>query len=277
MRSTAPIPRLVQKQDTKPVDAIITQATYYAKHPSVFLRRIPERVLHRWPGMIYRRLTAQRAQDSISAILALFPSQSRSDIERYAQQWRSNTRFAEETAALYETHRNKRLVFFEWNEFLYLAIRVLQPTVVFETGVFDGMASVCMLQALTDNDYGLLASVDLPAIDVMPDFETPLPPKCQPGWLVPEYLRDRYKLFLGDAKDLLPKMFDEYPEIDMFVHDSLHTDEHMTWEYRTAWPHIRPGRLLVSDDILWNNAFPRFCRTHEKSYVRVSGAGAVVK
>jgi predicted O-methyltransferase YrrM len=46
--------------------------------------------------------------------------------------------------------------------------------------------------------------------------------------------------------------------VDMFIHDSLHTYEHMVWEYRVAFPQIRPGGLLVSDDALWNAAFPEF-------------------
>jgi predicted O-methyltransferase YrrM len=32
----------------------------------------------------------------------------------------------------------------------------------------------------------------------------------------------------------------------------------MLWEYRAAYPHLRPGGLLLSDDALWNPAFPEF-------------------
>jgi hypothetical protein len=34
----------------------------------------------------------------------------------------------------------------------------------------------------------------------------------------------------------------------------------MLWEYRSVYPHLRQGGLLVSDDALWNSAFPEFAR-----------------
>jgi len=42
------------------------------------------------------------------------------------------------------------------------------------------------------------------------------------------------------------------------VVDSLHTYEHMRWEFEPAYPHIRPNGLLIADDVLWNPAFADF-------------------
>jgi hypothetical protein len=36
--------------------------------------------------------------------------------------------------------------------------------------------------------------------------------------------------------------------------DGLHTYDHMLWEYRTAFPYLRPDGLLFSDDAAWNSA-----------------------
>lgn len=47
--------------------------------------------------------------------------------------------------------------------------------------------------------------------------------------------------------------------IDFFVHDSLHEYGHMTFEYGEAWPRIRGGGLLFSDDVNCNTAFQDFC------------------
>src|SRR5215469_15928585 len=66
-------------------------------------------------------------------------------------------------------------------------------------------------------------------------------------WIVPEYLRSRWKLMVGDARDLLPKLLADVASIDVFVHDSLHTYNHMLWEYRSVYPHLRQGGLLVSE------------------------------
>jgi hypothetical protein len=65
---------------------------------------------------------------------------------------------------------------------------------------------------------------------------------------------------VGDARCLLPKLLSDVTSIDVFIHDSLHTYEHMLWEYRSAYPYLREGGLLVSDDAMWNSAFSEFAR-----------------
>ena len=45
--------------------------------------------------------------------------------------------------------------------------------------------------------------------------ETTLPLNCEPGWLIPDYLKERHRLFFGDSKELLPRLFQDYPEIDL--------------------------------------------------------------
>jgi predicted O-methyltransferase YrrM len=64
----------------------------------------------------------------------------------------------------------------------------------------------------------------------------------------------------------------------MFIHDSLHTYEHMLWEFETAYPLIRPGGLLVSDDALWNNAFHDFAhRVNQPDSRIIRGVGFLRK
>lgn len=107
--------------------------------------------------------------------------------------------------------------------------------------------------------------------------ETILPFGCQPGWLIPEYLKPRHRLVLGDSRQLLPKMLIEYPRIDIFFHDSLHTFDHMYFEYSAAWSHIEDGGLLITDDIYWSTAFHRFCKEQKSKYVRIESFGATRK
>jgi predicted O-methyltransferase YrrM len=52
----------------------------------------------------------------------------------------------------------------------------------------------------------------------------------------------------------------ELGNIGVFIHDSLHTYEHMRWEFETAYPYLRTGGLLLSDDALWNGSFQDFVR-----------------
>ena len=104
-----------------------------------------------------------------------------------------------------------------------------------------------------------------------------MPPGCDPGWLVPEYLRSRYCLLLGDSRELLPKMLRDHPQIDIFFHDSLHTFAHQYFEYSTAWHHLSERGVLLSDDILWNQAFHTFLKQQGRRYGHIEGFGAARK
>jgi len=135
----------------------------------------------------------------------------------------------------------------------YAAVRAFRPDIVVETGVANGVSSAYLLLALELNNRGTLYSIGL-------DDARFLPPGKSLGWVVPVDLRSRWKLVLGDARDALPKLLADLKPIDVFIHDSLHTYEHMLWEYRTAYPYLKSGGLLISDDASWNPAFPEFSR-----------------
>jgi predicted O-methyltransferase YrrM len=135
----------------------------------------------------------------------------------------------------------------------YIAIRAFQPKIVVETGVANGVSSSYILLALQKNGRGTLYSVGLNDPQYLPAGK-PL------GWVVPELLKSRWNLLIGDSCALLPSLLAKLGTIDLFIHDSLHTYDHMLWEYRTAFPYLRPGGLLFSDDAAWNPAFSEFCQ-----------------
>jgi predicted O-methyltransferase YrrM len=133
----------------------------------------------------------------------------------------------------------------------HAVVRAFQPEIVVETGVANGVSSAYLLLALQANGHGTLHSVGLNDPQYLPAGK-PL------GWVVPEELRSNWKLLAGDSRTVLPRLLADIGSTDIFIHDSLHTHEHMLWEYRAAYPHLRPGGLLLSDDALWNPAFPEF-------------------
>ena len=136
----------------------------------------------------------------------------------------------------------------------YAAVRALSPDCIVETGIANGVSSSYLLLALQKNGHGRLHSIGLPD----PAF---LPPGREPGWLVPQWLRTPWEVHLGDAREILPGLLTQLGDIGIFIHDSLHTYDHMTWEFETAYPHLRSGGLLFSDDALWNDSFYNFART----------------
>jgi predicted O-methyltransferase YrrM len=156
---------------------------------------------------------------------------------------------------------------------LYLAVRLAGPEVVVETGTFNGTYSTFILLALRDNGRGRLVSLDLPARTPIPNaIDHPLPPECEPGWIIPDELRERFELVVGDARRTLPPVLERLGGIDLFFHDSLHTTRHMLFEYRRAWLALRPGGLLLSDDAFMTPAFWWFTRRRR---VPLFHAGAV--
>ena len=150
-------------------------------------------------------------------------------------------------------HEAKRL--------LYLAVRIAKPEVVVETGTYNGTFTTFILLALRDNGSGRLVSIDLPArTPIRHAIDHPLPQGCDPGWIVPDDLRDRLEIVLGDARRTLPGVLGGLDGIDLFLHDSLHTTRHMLFEYRRAWLALRPGGLLLTDDAFMTPAFWWFTR-----------------
>jgi methyltransferase family protein len=113
----------------------------------------------------------------------------------------------------------------------YAAIRARKPSCVVETGMANGVSSSYFLLALRKNGKGKLHSIDLADSAVLPKDEGP-------GWLVPEWLRSPWTIYLEDSRELLPKVLAQVGQLPIFIHDSLHTYEHMIWEYREAYPYF---------------------------------------
>lgn len=216
------------------------------------------------------------------AVATIIPEATSGTVRRAEKEFWGDRRFHAETQDRCRATRGRAPL---WNPFhlaLYSIARLKRPRFVVETGVFDGLSSAALLLALSRNQHGELASVDLPAAETVRDSthlmpETRLPDGRSPAWIVPEHLRGRHNLILGDSRVLLPKVLDGVHGMDLFVHDSLHTMHHQSFEYRTAWAGLAPGGLLLSDDVSWSPAFHRFCRSHSVPYVRFEGAGIVKK
>jgi predicted O-methyltransferase YrrM len=128
--------------------------------------------------------------------------------------------------------------------------RHLQPASVVETGVARGVTSAFILKAMQRNGTGHLWSVDLPPVD--PDWQG------QSGIAVDDGDRSAWTYVRGSSLRKLPEVFRASAPIDIFIHDSSHDYWTMTAEYEQAWDKLKPGGVLVSDDIDDNPSFPHF-------------------
>jgi len=152
-------------------------------------------------------------------------------------------------------------------ELLWRLVRDMKPDRVVETGVCNGVSSAVILEAMARNGHGELVSIDLPEF-AEPERNTVtfwegkggavVPPGRSSGWLVPDDRRDRWRLVLARAQDVLA---DELMAgADIFIHDSEHSHANQLFEFRAGWKALRPGGVLVATDINWSTAFDDFCR-----------------
>ncbi len=157
-----------------------------------------------------------------------------------------------------------------WPVLLYYIIRKIRPENVIETGCWYGNSSVCILAALQKNGEGKLFTIDLPAFFETGGYydENPylseerrknsLPKGTFPGFIVPEFLKERWNLILGSTSEQLPPLLNELGKIDFFLHDSLHSYENMKFEFNLAYNHLKKNGFLASDNIDWNYLFKEF-------------------
>lgn len=155
---------------------------------------------------------------------------------------------------------------------LYIICRVLRPKAVMETGCGNGFSSASILQALEDNGTGELYSIDLhyrEGVTVPRDKEL--------GWVIPENLKHRWYLVLGESFRVLPSLLKKLQTVDLFLHDSRHTYRTMMKEFTIVWPYLRKGGLLVSHDVTVNDAFLDFCDKVQHTPVIIGNIGLTVK
>ena len=168
--------------------------------------------------------------------------------------------------------------------FLYSLVRTIKPSVILETGVFHGYYTACFLKGIYDNyrdgsAEGKLISIDLPAYESISESTTEspgmthLPSGSEPGWVIPDYLRDRWQLNIGDSRELLPKVLDKEKNISLFFHDSLHTYSHMMYEFEKVYPVLSHGAYLMTHDVHWNHAFRHFVKRHGQQDFSFHGFG----
>jgi predicted O-methyltransferase YrrM len=135
--------------------------------------------------------------------------------------------------------------------FLYLLVRLQQPSLVVETGVADGRSSTAILLALEENDYGRLVSIDV---------------RQRVGSLIPENIKGRWDFRLlpkgKSQREEFAALVDSLEPIDIFLHDSDHSYDWQKFEFDNVLPCLAPHGLVLSDDADASFAFVEFCQKY---------------
>jgi Methyltransferase domain len=128
----------------------------------------------------------------------------------------------------------------------------LRPHTVVETGVGHGVTSRFVLEALAKNGAGHLSSVDVPPMD--PEL------RRQVGMAVGGRHAEHWTYIQGSSRRRLPGLLSRLGQIDVFIHDSLHSARNVRFELDRAWNILRPGGVIVVDDIDANDGFYSFTK-----------------
>lgn len=135
----------------------------------------------------------------------------------------------------------------------YALVRLLVPAVVIEAGVHDGLGSLALLRALEHNRAaghdGRLISFDVnPAAGWLVGAD--------PGW----------ELRIESTRAGLPAVLAAVPGVDLFLHDSDHAYAHERFELDAVAAHLRPGGVLVSDNVHATSALAEVCAERGLDY-----------
>ncbi|HWA31422.1 MAG TPA: class I SAM-dependent methyltransferase [Rhizomicrobium sp.] len=124
---------------------------------------------------------------------------------------------------------------------------------ILETGVALGWSSLAFLKAI-ERTGGRLVSVD-----------RPYPFLIGQSWVgaaVPSDMRAHWTLLRHSDRRGIPQALHLSDGYDLIHYDSDKTQEGRNWAYPRLWRALRPGGLLISDDVGDNESWMAFCRAN---------------
>jgi hypothetical protein len=133
---------------------------------------------------------------------------------------------------------------------IWCLTRHLRPSNVVETGVAHGVTSRFILEALERNGVGHLWSIDRPPLEQALHKQI--------GIAVGDRFPRRWSNIKGTSRRRLPGLLSQLGHIDLFIHDSLHSEQNVRFELDRAWAALRSGGAIVVDDIDVNRGFRSF-------------------
>lgn len=131
--------------------------------------------------------------------------------------------------------------------FIYSISVNMKARNIVETGVGPGTTSYAFLAALRHTG-GRLTSFDLGVKYGDDEKGEPV------GFVVPEELKNNWNLHIGDSRKTLPAEIVKLGSIDIFMHDSEHTYDHVTFELNTVFKHLSGKFLILVDNYDWTSA-----------------------
>ena len=159
-------------------------------------------------------------------------------------------------------YTSKKFNFVKYAIIWYLLIRKHHLKIIVETGVSMGWSSFMILTALQREGSGKLYSIDI-------DTSNSVKQDGGVGYMVPAHLKKYWVLEVGDTRKLLKLILSKLGKLDMFIHDSDHSYQVMSFEYDLAWKFLKKNGFLCSDDINHSDAFEEFLIKHKNNFTNL--------
>jgi predicted O-methyltransferase YrrM len=140
-------------------------------------------------------------------------------------------------------------------DLLYWLTEHVQARRVVETGVAFGWSSLALLLSLRNRSGARLASIDMPYPKINNDAWV--------GCVVPDGLRSQWTLLRYADREGLPRALRLLGSIDLCHYDSDKRYRSRLWAYPLLWDALRPGGLMLSDDIGDNVGFRDWCNQQQ--------------
>lgn len=130
----------------------------------------------------------------------------------------------------------------------YALVRAAQPDHVVETGTHLGLGSCAIAAALLRNGHGRLTTIDI-------DRDA--------GYLVGEPWSAVVDRRTGASVDVVAELRD----VDLFLHDSLHTYEYETQELSAVEPNLCDDAIVLSDNAHESSALADWAERSGRRYL----------
>jgi len=141
---------------------------------------------------------------------------------------------------------------------LYFVVRKMFPSVIVETGVGAGFSTYAILLAIEQNNKGNLYSSDFPYFRLKN-------PEQYIGYIVPDRLKENWKLYVEGDKNNLPLIISEIGGIDLLHYDSDKSYDGREWAMNILNEKLSKSSIVIMDDIQDNNFFYDYITCHDIS------------
>jgi caffeoyl-CoA O-methyltransferase len=131
--------------------------------------------------------------------------------------------------------------------FLEMISRMIKPQHILEIGTFTAYATVCLAQGLAET--GVITT-----IEINPELEDRIISHLEKAGII-----KKTRIIIGDALKIIPELNDTFDLVFIDGDKEQYTDY-----FKAILPFVRPGGIILTDNVLWNGKVTEQLDTSDK-------------